>query len=85
MGGVGPSNPPLWLRHWVHLARQLSNGQVSSLSGTDWDCRPIARESKLRSQMQHKFFVSFVFGALNSSAVDFINTLGLSEDKESAF
>jgi len=38
----------------VHLARQLSHGQVSNLSGTDRDCRPIARESKLRWQMQHR-------------------------------
>ena len=27
---------------------------VSSLSGTDLDCRRIARESKLRSHMQHR-------------------------------
>ena len=38
----------------LHLAGKLSHSQVSSLCGTDQDCRPITCGSKLRSKMQHR-------------------------------
>ena len=38
----------------LKTSSEMPHGQVSSLSGTDRDCRPIAHESKLRWQMQHR-------------------------------